>query len=298
MSDHLVRAIAAEGSVLGFATVTTETVEDARRRHGTAPTATAALGRTLSATAMLGAALKDGQRVTIRILGDGPLGGIVSDGNGKGEVRGYVNNPDVDLPLTPRRKLDVGGAVGRGTLHVTKDLGLRMPYHGSVPIISGEIGEDFAHYLVTSEQVPSVVALGVLVAPDGRVIAAGGYILQVLPGAPSDIPRYLQERVATLPTVTQLVHKGEDPAGMLKLALGNLGPHVLEERPVAFRCGCSRRKVEAVLIALGRSELERLLAEEGRAEVQCRFCGERYVLGPDEVEELFTEQSQDGEAAG
>jgi molecular chaperone Hsp33 len=298
MPDELVRAIAAEGSVLGFAVVTTETVEEARRRHDTAPTATAALGRTLSATLMLGAGLKDGQRVTVRVLGDGPLGGIVSDGNGQGHVRGYVANPGVHLPLTPRRKLDVGAAVGKGTLHVTKDMGLRLPYHGSVPLVSGEIGEDLAHYLVTSEQVPSVVALGVLVAPDGRVIASGGYILQVLPGAPGHLPGYLEERVAVLPTVTQLVHRGNDPGEMLAMALGALHPQVLEKKPVAFRCGCSREKVEAVLIALGRVELERLLAEEGRAEVQCRFCGERYVLGPEEVEELLKSPDAEGRAAG
>ena len=172
MSDHFIRAIAGGGAVLGFAAVTTETVEEARRRHRAAPTAAAALGRTLAATVMLGAGLKDGQRLTVRVLGDGPLGGIVSEGNGRGEVRGYVQNPEVDLPLTPRRKLDVGGAVGRGTLHVTKDVGLRYPYHGSVPLVTGEIGEDLAHYLVASEQVPSVVALGVLVAPDHHVEAA------------------------------------------------------------------------------------------------------------------------------
>ncbi|MDQ7829133.1 MAG: Hsp33 family molecular chaperone HslO [Armatimonadota bacterium] len=288
MPDRLVRAIAHEGTVLGFAAVTTETVEEARRRHRTAPTATAALGRTLAATAMLGAALKDGQRLTVRVLGDGPLGGILSDGNARGEVRGYVANPHVDLPLTARKKLDVGRAVGRGTLHVTRDLGMRYPYHGSVPLVSGEIGEDVAHFLLVSDQVPSVVALGVLVAPDGRVLAAGGYILQVLPGADPAVTHYLEERVAALPPVTQLVHRGRSAEEILRLALGDLGGRVLEEKTVAFRCGCSRERVEAVLVALGREELSRLVAEEGRAEVTCRFCGERYVLEPDEVEDLFS----------
>jgi len=289
MSDHFIRAIAGGGTVLGFAAVTTETVEEARRRHQAAPTAAAALGRTLAATVMLGAGLKDGQRLTVRVLGDGPLGGIVTEGNGRGEVRGYVQNPEVDLPLTPRRKLDVGGAVGRGTLHVTKDLGLRYPYHGSVPLVTGEIGEDLAHYLVASEQVPSVVALGVLVAPDHHVEAAGGFIVQVLPGAPPEIPRYLEERVVHLPTVTQVVRRGRGATELLHLALGDLDPHVLEEMPVAFRCGCSRERVEGVLVALGREEVERLIQEEGQAEVICRFCGDRYVLDAADTERLFTQ---------
>jgi molecular chaperone Hsp33 len=288
MPDQLIRAIAAGGTVLGFAAVTTDTVEEARRRHQTAPTATAALGRTLAATAMLGAGLKDGQRLTVRVLGDGPLGGIISNGDGRGKVRGYVQNPGVDLPLTARRKLNVGGAVGRGTLHVSKDLGLRYPYHGSVPLVSGEIGEDLARYLVVSEQVPSVVALGVLVAPDHHVAAAGGFILQVLPGAGAEVPRYLEERVLQIPSVTQMVRRGRGAADLLHLALGDLDGHVLEEIPVAFRCGCSRERVEGVLIALGQEEVERLVAEEGQAEVTCRFCGERYVLDATAVEELFS----------
>lgn len=288
MPDTLIRAIAADGGVRGVAAVTTATVEEARRRHQTAPTATAALGRTLSATAMLGTGLKDGQRITLRVLGDGPLGGIIADGTGGGEVRGYVANPDVDLPVTSRRKLDVGGAVGRGTLHVTKDLGLRYPYHGSVPLISGEIGEDVARYLVVSEQVPSVVALGVLVDPDGQVRAAGGFILQVLPGAAAEIPRYLEACVGRLPAVTELVRDGMGPAELLDLALGDLRPRALGDGPVVFRCGCSRERVEAVLIALGRAEIERLLEEQGRAEVTCRFCGDRYVLDPVEVTGLFS----------
>ncbi len=282
------RAIAADGGVRGVAAVATATVEEARRRHDTAPTATAALGRTLTATAMLGAGLKDDQKITLRVLGDGPLGGIIADGNGGGAVRGYVANPDVDLPVTVRRKLDVGGAVGRGTLHVTKDMGLRYPYHGSVPLISGEIGEDVARYLVVSEQVPSVVALGVLVNPDGEVRAAGGYILQVLPGAREDLPRYLEERVRALPPVTELVREGMEPQAILELALGELAPRSLGGSPMTFTCGCSRARVEAVLIALGKDEVETLIAEQGRAEVTCRFCGDRYVLGAEEMRRLFS----------
>lgn len=288
MPDQLIRAIAGGGNVLAFGAVATDTVEEARQRHGTTPTATAALGRALAATVMLGAGMKDGQRLTVRVLGDGPLGGIISEGNGRGEVRGYVQNPEVDLPLTPARKLDVGTAVGRGTFHVTKDIGLRYPYHGSVPLVSGEIAEDVARYLVVSEQVPSVVALGVLVAPDLHVEAAGGFILQVLPGAPPETRDYLEARMVRLPVVTQLLQHGLGAADLLRVALGDLPVQVLEEAPIAFRCGCSRERVEGVLVALGQEEVQRLVEEEGQAEVVCRFCGDRYILGAPEVERLFT----------
>src|SRR3972149_5950766 len=191
--------------------------------------------------------------------------------------------------LPPRRKLDGGGAVGRGTLHVTKDLGLRYPYHGSVPLVTGEIGEDLAHYLVASEQVPSVVALGGLVGPGHHAAAAGGFVGQGLPGASPEIPRYLEERVVHLPTVTQVVRRGRGATELLHMALGDLDPHVLEEMPVAFRCGCSRERVEGVLVALGREEVERLIQEKGQAEVICRFCGDRYVLDAADAERPFTQ---------
>ncbi|MDR7483038.1 MAG: Hsp33 family molecular chaperone HslO [Armatimonadota bacterium] len=288
MPDGLVRAVAADGTVLACATVATHATEEARRRHGTLPTATAALGRGLVAAAMLGATLKGRQTVMIRVLGDGPLGPMISESTADGTVRGYVTNPRTDLPPTPARKLDVGGAVGRrGIFHVTRDLGLRDPYQGSVPLVSGEIGEDLAAYLMQSEQVPSVVAVGVLVSPQERVLAAGGLLLQVMPGAPAWIPAYLEERARALPAVTQMVRDGASPDEMLRVALGGLPLAAREERPVRFACRCSARKVEDVLVALGRAEADRLLHEEGRIEVQCRFCGERYVLGAAEVAAVF-----------
>lgn len=283
--ESLVRAMGSEG-VLAFACVTTQLVEEARRRHGAAPTAAAALGRALTASSLLSATLEGQQKVTLRILGDGPLGGIVTDTTASGDVRGYVQNPDVHLPLSSRRKLDVGAAVGRGTLHVTKDLGLRWPYHGSAPLVSGEIAEDLAHYLARSEQVPSVVSLGVLVEPDGRVSAAGGFMVQVMPGADPEALATLEAHVRSLPPVTQLVRQGLSSADLVRVALGPLGAEILEERPVRYRCACSRERVEGVLMLLGAEEVESLLAE-GRAEVRCRFCGEVYVLGREALRELL-----------
>ncbi len=286
--DILVRAIAADGAVLACAAVATGATEEARLRHGTLPTATAALGRTLVAAAMLGSGLKGQQTVMVRVLGDGPLGPVFGESTADGALRGYVTNPQTDLPPTPARKLDVGGAVGRrGTFHVTRDLGLRDPYQGSVPLVSGEIGEDLAAYLVSSEQVPSAVTVGVLVGPDHGVLASGGLLLQVLPGAPASIPEYLEERVRSLPAITRLVADGISPEGMLEDALGTLTLSVLERRPMRFACRCSQQKVAGVIAALGRDESERLLREEGRVEVQCRFCGRRYVLDADEVDAVF-----------
>jgi molecular chaperone Hsp33 len=288
MDDTLVRVIAAEGAVLGCAVSSTGVTEEARIRHGTLPTATAALGRGLSAAAMLGAGLKGRGSVMVRVLGDGPLGPMIAESAADGTLRGYVTNPLTDLPPTPARKLDVGGAVGRrGTFHVTRDLGMRDTYQGSVPLVSGEIGDDLAAYLVRSEQVPSVVAVGVLVGPPDSVLAAGGLLLQVLPGAPGHISTYLEERVRALPSVTQMLSSGLSPDEMLRAALGDLSMSVLDQRPVRFGCGCSEQKVARVLVALGRDENERLLREEGRVEVQCRFCGDRYIFGAAQVAAVF-----------
>jgi len=270
-----------------MAAVTTATVELARRRHGTAPTATAALGRVLTGAGLLGVALKRGQTVMVRIQGDGPLGGALAMSDAVGTVRGYVANPQVHLPLTPRGKLDVGGAVGRGTLHVTLDLGLRVPYHGSVPLVSGEIGEDLASYLVVSHQIPSVVALGVLVAPTERVMAAGGLIVQVMPGADERVVAYLEERAQVLPAVTSMISQGQTPEEMVDAVLGTIVSRVVERGSVRFRCRCSRRKVQQVLISLGDAELREILSEQGQVEVTCNFCNARYVFGDADVEGLI-----------
>lgn len=300
MADYWVRAITEDGTVRALAAVTTTAVEKARRRHGTAPTATAALGRTLTAAGLIGAMLKSGQTVTVRILGDGPLGGVLATGDAAGSVRGYVANPEVHLPLTPSRKLDVGGAVGRGTLHVTMDLGMRFPYHGSVPLVSGEIGEDLAAYFVRSQQIPSLVALGVLVSPDERVIASGGLIVQLMPGADDHTAAYLEERAKVLPTITSMVSAGRSPEEILDTALGEVRTRVVASQVVRFACQCSRRKVEGVLVSLGERELREIVQEQGQVEVRCNFCGRRYTLDEDEVESLIQEMrktSRNGESS-
>lgn len=289
MHDYWIRAVTDDGTVRAMAAVTTKTVELARQRHLTAPTATAALGRTLTAAGLLGTVLKTGQTVMVRVLGDGPLGGALAMSDSNGAVRGYVANPDVHLPLTPTGKLDVGGAVGRGTLHVTLDLGMRYPYHGSVPLVSGEIGEDLASYLVTSHQIPSVVALGVLVSPDERVLAAGGLIVQVLPGAGEGVIDYLEERARVLPTVTTMVSSGQTPEDMVQAALGDVRSQVVERQPVRFRCGCTVAKVRGVLASLGEDELRDILREQGQIEVRCNFCGKRYTFGEQDVAKIWGE---------
>ncbi len=288
MRDYMVRGTAAHGRIRAVATVTTQMVEDARIRHTTSATATAALGRSLTAAALLGAGLKTGQSVLLRVLGDGPVGGIIAQADAEGRVRGYALNPHADLPETTAHKLDVGGLVGRqGMLHITRDMGLRSAYHGSAPLVSGEIAEDLASYLATSEQVPSVVSLGVLVAPDLHVLASGGLCVQVLPGASEEVVGDLQARARDLPPITQLVAGGSTPEEILAIALGGFTPTIGDTSPVAFHCRCSRPRVEEMLCGLGADELEALLAQEGQAEVTCRFCGDRYVLARDEVETLI-----------
>jgi molecular chaperone Hsp33 len=298
MRDYMVRATVAGERVRALATVTTETVEDARIRHATSATATAALGRTLTAAALLSAGLKDGQFVTLRVLGDGPAGGIITQADAAGRVRGYLMNPQADLPATPARKLDVGGLVGRnGTLHVTRDLGMRTPYYGSAPLVSGEIAEDLAAYFARSEQVPSAVALGVLVGRDLRVMAAGGLFVQALPGADPELVARLEGRVRTLPPITDLLAAGQTPEQLIEAALDGLTSEPPSTSPVTFTCRCSRQRVEQTLSVLGADELESLLAQEGQAEVTCRFCGDRYVLTEDEVRALIGALRR-GEGAG
>jgi len=283
VQDYWIRSVTDDGQIRAMAAVSTKTVEQARIRHATAPTATAALGRTLTAAGLLGTMLKQGQTVMVRVLGDGPLGGVLAMSDSWGGVRGYVVNPDVHLPLTPSGKLDVGGAVGRGTLHVTLDLGLRYPYHGSVPLVSGEIGEDLASYLVTSHQIPSLVALGVLVSPDERVLAAGGLIVQVMPGASTQVIAYLEDRARVLPTVTTMISSGRTPEEMVQVALGEVPSHVVERAPLRFRCRCTTGKVRAVLASLGEDELRGLVQAQGRIEVRCNFCGAHYTFGEEDL---------------
>ncbi|MDY8025344.1 Hsp33 family molecular chaperone HslO [Paenibacillus polymyxa] len=284
--DRLIRGTAMDGRVRAFAVRTTQLVEELRRRHDTYPTATAALGRTLTAGAIMGSMLKGKERLTIQVKGDGPIGQIVVDANAVGEVRGYVTEPHVHLPSNSMGKLDVAGAVGtEGFIHIIKDLGLKEPYRGSTPIISGELGEDFTYYFAKSEQTPSAVGLGVLVDTDNSVIVAGGFIIQLLPGLNDDEITAIENAVSSIPPVTALLDQGLELDEMLRWMLPDV--RVLDELDIHFQCECSRERVEKTLISLGESELEQLIEEEGQAEVVCHFCNEAYQFNKDELQNLL-----------
>ncbi|MDA8210610.1 MAG: Hsp33 family molecular chaperone HslO [Clostridia bacterium] len=288
MSNQLIRARAAGGQVRALAITATAMVEEARSRHNTWPTATAALGRSLMAAALLGATLKNGETVTLRIFGDGPLGGIIAQAGADGCVRGYVQEPQTDLPPKAPGKLDVGRAVGQGHLYITKDLGLKEPYTGTSPLVSGEIAEDLTYYFAQSEQTPSVVALGVLVAPSGEVIAAGGYLIQLLPGAEEEVVKQLETNVDAVRQVSDLVGQGLRAERILETVLAGMELQVLESKEVRFDCRCSKERLGGVLVSLGWQELAEMAAQGG-AELKCHFCEEVYHFNKAELEQLMQE---------
>lgn len=282
----MIRATALNGKVRAFAARTTAVVNELSARHKMTPTTTAALGRTATAGLMMGAMLKDEQKLTIQIKGGGPIGQIVVDANAHGEVRGYADHPEVDLPLNAVGKLDVAGAVGTdGFMYVIKDLGLKEPYRGSVPVVSGEIAEDFTYYFAKSEQTPSAVALGVLVDVDYSVKAAGGFIIQLLPGLSDEEISDIETQLSKIPSVTSFIDRGDTPEDILNHILPDV--QILDRMDVMFRCKCSRERVEQTLLSLGLNELESILEEEGRAEVVCHFCNEAYPFDASELEQLI-----------
>ena len=291
--DKLVRAIAASGSIKAVAVTTRDLTEQARNIHKTLPTATAALGRTLAAASMMGNALKkENASLTLQIKGGGPLGTLLAVSGHTGCVRGYVQNPQVDLPLRADGKLDVGGAVGsNGSLTVIKDLGMKEPYTGSVGLLGGEIAEDLAAYFVESEQIPTACALGVLVDRDQSVKAAGGYIVQLLPGADETVVSAVERGVARLGAVSARLDAGTDPLGLLREVLGEFDLEVLETSPIEYRCYCTRERVSRALISLGRAELDALIKEQGGAELTCQFCDEVYRFNAQELGALRDEAS-------
>jgi molecular chaperone Hsp33 len=288
--DFLVRATAADNTIRAFAAVTTGLVEEARQRHQTAPTASAALGRTLTAGLLLGSMLKEDENLSLQFLGNGPLRGIFVDANARGEARGFVYHPRAHLPIRGG-KLDVGGAVGAGTLTVIRaQRWSKEPYRSITPLVSGEIGVDVAHYLLNSEQVPSAVSLGVFVEPDETVAAAGGFIVQVMPGASEETIAQLETNVARAKPVSQLVREKARPQEILLHVLEEFGVAVVGEMPVRFSCRCSRERVLGTLVAMGQAEMQELLAKEGKATVTCEFCGELYTVAREEIEPLFAPQ--------
>lgn len=289
MSDYLIRGVGANKQFRVFAAITTDLVEEARRRHDTWPVAGAALGRALTAGLLLGANLKGDDLLTLRILGDGPAGAIVVTANASGEVKGYIQEPHVDLPCPEGGKLPVGDAVGRGFLHVTKDMGLKEPFTGSVELVSGEIGEDVAQYLLTSEQTPSAVALGVLVGPDCRIKASGGIIIQLFPDAEEEVLLRIEKSLKEMGPVSSLANRGMTPEEITALAVGGLEVVFLEKTPLKFKCGCSREKVKDILAAMGKDEIERICWEQDQAEVRCHFCGEVYFFDAGELKMMSKE---------
>lgn len=287
MKDRLIRMIDKEGHFRAFAIDSHGLVEEARRIHGTSPVVTAGLGRTLTAAAIMGAELKSEQEtVSIQFKGDGPVGCIVAVSDNDSRVRGYVGEPLVDLPLKPNGKLNVSGSIGTGHLTVIRDLGMKEPYVGRVELQSGEIAEDIAYYYATSQQTPSVVALGVLVDRDYSVKAAGGYIVQLMPNCPEDIVSKLEENVAHMPTVTQILAEQHTLEDMMEKMLQGFSYDITEEREPVYQCNCKRQRIERVLISLGKKELLEMAREQNGAEVRCHFCNKMYQFSEEELREL------------
>ena len=289
MSDQLIRAISQDGLMKVSAVSTRDLTERARQIHKTLPVATAALGRLLAGASMMGSALKEeAASLTLQIKGGGPLGTLLAVSDHEGNVRGTVENPAVDIPLREDGKLDVGTAVGnQGTLTVIRDLRMKEPYVGSVGLLWGEIAEDIALYFVESEQIPTACGLGVLVDRDQSVLSAGGYLVQLLPGAGEETAERLEASLRAAGPVTELLKADPDPEALLRAALPGLALEVLEKRPIAYRCDCSRERMERALISLGREELRAMIDEQGSAELTCRFCDNVQRFSREELEALL-----------
>lgn len=288
MNDYIIRAIAANDQIRAFAAVTTETVETARQDHNTSPVATAALGRLLTAGAMMGTMMKgDKDILTLQIKAGGPLEGITVTADSKGRVKGYVGNPDVCIPANSKGKLDVAGAVGVGFMNVIKDMGLKEPYVGQVALQTSEIAEDLTYYFATSEQVPSAVGLGVLMNKDNTVRQAGGFIVQLMPFAEKSTIAKLEENVQKITSVTNLLEEGHTPESLLEKVLEGFDMEINEKVPTEFYCNCSRERVEKALISIGRKELNEMIQEGKSIEMNCHFCNKNYEFTVEELKEIL-----------
>ncbi|MFC3419241.1 Hsp33 family molecular chaperone HslO [Salinicoccus hispanicus] len=286
--DRLIRGIGMNDEIRIFSVDTTDTVNEAVSRHGAYPTAAAALGRSMTAGLMMGTMLKNEEKVTVTIQGGGPIGAIVVDSNAKGNVRGYLGNPKVHFPLNDIGKLDVRRAVGTdGFLSVAKDIGLKEHFTGSTEIVSGEIGEDFSYYFYASEQIPSIVALGVLVNPDNTIKASGGFIIQVLPGASDETIEYLDARAKEMTPVSKLIEQGLSPEDIINEAIGEENWRSLDEMPVHFECNCSKDRFLNAIASLDPSEIITMIQEDGGAEADCHFCRNKVWIEKEELQELI-----------
>lgn len=292
MEDYLIKATGFDGKVRAYSLVATNMVNEAVRRQGTWPTASAALGRTMMAGTMMAMMLKGDSKLTIKVEGKGPIGAIIVDANTTGETRGYVSNPQTHFELNQHGKLDVARAVGTdGYLSVVKDLGLKENFTGSVPLVSGEIGDDFTYYFASSEQTPSSVGVGVLVNPDNSILAAGGFIIQLMPGADDAIVDQIEKRLSSIPPISKLVEAGMPPEEILQALLGDDNVKLLDKLPISFACRCSKERVENAIISLGRKEIRAMIEEDSGAETRCHFCNETYHISKEELEALY-EQSK------
>ncbi len=288
MEDYILRATAGDLQIRAFAAVTRETVEYARAAHNTSPVATAALGRLLTAGAMMGAMMKgDRDILTLKIDGDGPIGGITVTADSRARVKGYVQNPEVLIHANAKGKLDVAGAVGEGELTVIRDIGMKEPYVGRTRLVSGEIAEDLTYYFASSEQIPSAVALGVLMNRENTVRQAGGFIIQLMPGADEEMIATLEQKLAGITSVTSLLDRGMKPEDILEEVLGSFGLEITDKMPVRFYCDCSRERVEKALVSIGEKELTQMIEEGKPVEVKCHFCSHAYHFQPEDLRRLL-----------
>lgn len=285
--DYIIRGTAAEGQIRFFATTTKDTVEKARTLHNMSPVATAAIGRLMSAAVMMGSDMKNEKDlITLTIKGNGPLGGIVVTSDSKARVKGYVHNPDVDIPLNEKGKLDVSGAIGLGVLTVIKDIGLKEPYVGQTHLVSGEIAEDLTYYYASSEQIPTVVALGVLIDKDYSVKQSGGFIIQLMPGAQDELINKLEESLKDLQSVTQMLEQGHTPETIINTVLDGFDITIHDRIETQFYCNCSKERVERALISVGKKDLQEMIDEGKPVELNCHFCNEKYIFTVDELKEM------------
>lgn len=288
MSDYIIRGTAAEDQVRFFAATTKEMVETARRIHNTSPVATAALGRLLTAGAMMGSMSKDEKELTtLQIKCSGPIEGLIVTADGAANVKGYVTNPNVILPANDKGKLDVAKALDLGVLSVIKDIGLKEPYIGQTHLVSGEIAEDLTYYFATSQQVPSSVALGVLMKKNNTVKQAGGFIIQLMPFAEEELIAALETRLKEFTSITSLLDQGKTPEDMMQQLFDGFGVRILNKVPTAYHCDCSRERVYQAVMSIGRKEIEEMIAEEKPIEVNCHFCGKNYIFNTEDLKSML-----------
>lgn len=288
MSDYIVRATAADGQVRAFAITARDMVEKARQIHGTSPVATAAFGRLLMGASMMGGMMKGEKDIlTIRMRGDGPINGITVTADSSANVKGYVGNPNITIPPNYLGKLDVGAAIGYGTMTVTKDLGMKEPYSSQINLTTSEVAEDLTYYFASSEQIPSAVALGVLMEKDNTVRQAGGFIIQLMPFAEEKAVSFLEEKISKITSVTDLLEEGMSPEDILGEVAGGLGLKINDRIPCLYKCSCSRQRVAKALISIGRKELLDMINDGKEVSVNCNFCNTDYTFTVSELKEFY-----------